>query len=317
VEALPMGVRNAMLPLRIELSGMWPKYLRYHIWDPDGTVAEMTAEWTKQAKPLPRLSNVQLMHPVIRETVIQNPTLFNIVTPIKIKVFEDLLLKHPNQAFVKSVCEGLQYGFWPWADIWKPGYPDELDLSQPQANQSSIDFLNVQHDYEVLKGWYSPSIGPKLLPGMYCMPIYAVPKPHSEKLRLINNHSASKFSLNSMVDHDQVTGYPMDSLAQFGERLVKLRKEQPDLRKPDSIVVWKSDIFKAYRICSLHPFWQLKQGVCIGDDVHVNQCIVFGSSASPAIFIAFNRVVHSTIILAHYLPISSSLSVSSKPNIVF
>jgi hypothetical protein len=33
------------------------------------------------------------MHPVIQETVIQNPTLFNIVTPINIKVFEDLLLK--------------------------------------------------------------------------------------------------------------------------------------------------------------------------------------------------------------------------------
>jgi len=114
------------------------------------------------------------------------------------------------------------------------------------------------------------------------MPIYAVPKPHSEKLRLVNNHSASKYSLNSMVDHSEVTGYPMDSLAQFGEQLVKLRKEQLDLQKPDSVVVWKSDISEAYRICPLHPFWQLKQGVRIGDDVHVDQCIVFDSSASPA-----------------------------------
>ena len=168
------------------------------------------------------------------------------------------------------------------------GYPDKLDLSQPQASQTSIDFLNVQRDHEVLKRCYSPSIGLNLLPGMYCMPIYAVPKPHSEKLRLVNDHSASKFSLNSVVDHNQVTGYPMDSLAQFGERLVKL---QPDLRKLDSIVVWKSDISEAYRICPLHPFWQLKQGVCIGDDVHVDRCIVFGSSASPAIFIAFNSLV--------------------------
>jgi len=123
------------------------------------------------------------------------------------------------------------------------------------------------------------------------MPIYAVPKPHSEKLRLVNNHSASKFSLNSMVDHSQVTGYPMDSLAQFGERLVKLRKEQPDFQKPGSLVVWKSDISKAYRICPLHPFWQLKQGVRIGDEVHVDRCIVFGSSVSPAIFIALNSLV--------------------------
>jgi hypothetical protein len=46
-EALPMGVRNATLSLGIELSGMWLKYLRYHIWDPGGTVAETSAEWTK------------------------------------------------------------------------------------------------------------------------------------------------------------------------------------------------------------------------------------------------------------------------------
>jgi hypothetical protein len=111
------------------MAGKQPKYLRYHIWDPDGTVAETTAEWTKRARPLPRPLTVQTMHPVLRETVIQNPTLFNIVTPIKIKVFEDLLRDHPNRYFVKAVCEGLRYRFWPWADIWKPRYPDELDLS--------------------------------------------------------------------------------------------------------------------------------------------------------------------------------------------
>ena len=123
------------------------------------------------------------------------------------------------------------------------------------------------------------------------MPIYAVPKPHSDKLRLVNDHSASKFSLNSMVDHSQVTGYPMDNLAQFGEQLVKLRRTNPDLCGPDSLIVWKSDISEAYRVCPLHPFWQIKQGVRIGLDVHVDRCIVFGSSASPAIFIAFNSLV--------------------------
>jgi len=125
--------QTATIPLGIEITGKRPKYLRYHIWDPDGTVTESTAEWTERAKPLPRLASEQLMHPVVRETIIQNPTLFQIVTPIKLKVFEDLLKDHPNQVFVKSVCNGLRYRFWPWADIWKPGYPDELDLSRPQA----------------------------------------------------------------------------------------------------------------------------------------------------------------------------------------
>jgi hypothetical protein len=56
------------------------------------------------------------------------------------------------------------------------------------------------------------------------MPNYAVPKPHSEKLRLINDHSVTKHSLNSMINHDQVVGFPMDSLARFGEKLKALRK---------------------------------------------------------------------------------------------
>jgi hypothetical protein len=37
-EAPPMESLIAMLPLGIEMAGKQPKYLRYHIWDPDGTV---------------------------------------------------------------------------------------------------------------------------------------------------------------------------------------------------------------------------------------------------------------------------------------
>ena len=84
---------------------------------------------------------------------------------------------------------------------------------------------------------------------------------------------------------------PMDSLACFGEKLMALRRSRPELSQSDSYVIWKSDISEAYRVCPLHPFWQLKQGVQVGTDVHVDRCIVFGSSASPAIFIAFNSLV--------------------------
>ena len=91
-----MDHHPAALPLRIEQVGKRPKYLQYHIWDPDSTVTETTPDWTKLAKPLPRPLTVQLMHPVLQETVAQNPSLFKIVTPINLKVFEDLLLSHPN-----------------------------------------------------------------------------------------------------------------------------------------------------------------------------------------------------------------------------
>ena len=291
MEALPTENPHVTPPHGIEQFGRKPKYLRCHIWDPNSQSAETTVKWTERAKPLPRPTSVQLMHPITRETIMQKPELFKVVTPIKVDVFEDLLKGHPNPSFVKSVCDGLCYGFWPWADIWKPNYPDELDLSRSQSDPTREEFLNDQRNHEVTKNRYSPSFGSNLLPGMYCMPIYAVPKPHSEKLRLVNDHSATKYSLNSMVDHDQVVGYPMDSLARFGEKLMALHKSRPDLTQTDSFIVWKSDISEAYRVCPLHPFWQLKQGVRVGTDLHVDRCLVFGSSASPAIFIAFNSLV--------------------------
>jgi hypothetical protein len=264
VEVLPMENTHVVLPCRIERFGRKPKYLCCHIWNPDSQSAETTVKWTERARLLPRPSSVQLVHPLTRETVSKYPDLFRIVTPVKVDVFENLLQGHPNPSFVKSVCNGLRHGFWPWADIWKPDYPDELDLSHPQSDPMQEEFLNVQRNIEVAKGRYSKSIGSALLPCMYCMPNYAVPKPHSEKLRLIADHSTTKHSLNSMIDHDQVVGYPMDSLACFGEKLMALRKSRPELSQSDSLVIWKSDISEAYRVCPLHPFWQLKQGVCKG-----------------------------------------------------
>jgi hypothetical protein len=206
------------------------------VWDPEGNLAMTTAEWTETARPLPRPSPVQLMDPVVSKTVSQHPELFEIVTPVNIDAFANLLQRHPNPSFVKSVCDGLRYGFWPWADITKPDYPETLDLSTKMKPECE-KFFNDQAELELAKGRFSPRMGSSLLPGMYCMPIYAVPKPHSEKLRLVNDHSASRFSLNSMIDHNSVTGYPMDNLAQFGEQVVALRKQSSDLVGPGSLTV--------------------------------------------------------------------------------
>lgn len=85
-----------------------------------------------------------------------------------------------------------------------------------------------------------------LLPSIYCMLIYAVLKPHSEDFCLVNDHSASQFLLNSMINHSCVTGYLMDNLAQFSKMLMELYCNNLDLVGPDSLIVWKSDILEAY-----------------------------------------------------------------------
>ncbi|KAF9528414.1 hypothetical protein CPB83DRAFT_791773, partial [Crepidotus variabilis] len=128
---------------------------------------------------------------------------------------------------------------------------------------------------------------PTLLPGMYCTPVYAVPKPHSNDLRMVMDHSAGEFSLNSMINHDSVTGFPLDNLTQLGDILIRIKSMYPN----DESIIWKSDISEAYRVCPMHPAWQIKQVVEINSKFYVDRCNSFGSSASFAIFICVNALI--------------------------
>ncbi len=119
------------------------------------------------------------------------------------------------------------------------------------------------------------------------MPIYAVPKPGSTDLRLVNNHSAGPYALNSMIDHSLVTRYPLDNLHQLGNMLLDLHVLTPGL----DLVMWKSDIAEVYRMCPMHPLWQIKQAVHIDGEYYIDRAKCFGSSASFAIFVSVNSLV--------------------------
>jgi hypothetical protein len=51
-------------------------------------------------------------------------------------------------------------------------------------------------------GRFSPAFGPGLLPGMVCGPVFPIPKPGTNKMRLITDHSAGTHSLNSLIPED-------------------------------------------------------------------------------------------------------------------
>ncbi len=120
-----------------------------------------------------------------------------------------------------------------------------------------------------------------------CQYIYAVPKPGSTNLRLVNDHSTGPYALNSMIDHSLVTGYPLDNLHQLGNMLLDLHVLTPGL----DLVMWKSDIAEAYRMCPMHPLWQIKQAVHIDGEYYIDRANCFGSSASFAIFVSVNSLV--------------------------
>ena len=179
------------------------RYLHYNIWRED-SFSLVTADWTEHAIPLPRPPVDELNNPVTAQTIADHPSLFKIVTFISVNQFHKLLSNHPNQPFVWSVCEGLQNGFWPWADIIKDSYPDTHNASQPiMQNDCEVQFLQDQIHTEITKNCFSPTFGTDLLPGMYCMPIYAVPKTiWSPNLWMVTDQSAGAFSLNSWMEWD-------------------------------------------------------------------------------------------------------------------
>ena len=265
-----------------------PKYLRHNIWEGDDYFSKSSADWSETAKPLPPIPEAELANPIVTKTIKENPDLFDIVTPINVDRFEKLLQSHPNQPFVKSVCLGLCEGFWPWADTHSGEYPDTLDLSYPKTdNLDEANFLRDQRDHEIFKGCFSEAFGEKLLPGMYCMPVFAIPKPRSTDLRMVTHQSAGSHSLNSMIPRDDIVGYLLDNLRHLGEFLLSMHRKDPHSPR----VLFKSDVAEAYRLLPVHPYWQIKQVNRIDGSLHVDRNSAFGGRASGCNWISFMSLV--------------------------
>jgi hypothetical protein len=90
---------------------------------------------------------------------------------------------------------------------------------------------------------------------MYATPIFAVPKPHSDKLRLVSHQSCGEFSQNSMIDKPKTKRARMDTMQQFIPALLRHRRNHPD----EELVVWKSDVSEAFRLTPVHPLYAIKQ----------------------------------------------------------
>ena len=86
-----------------EIYGLQPKYLRHNLWQESSTLSPTTAEWSERARPLVRPGLSEYSNGAAMKTILENPNLFQVKTPIKIDVFESLLRDHPNPAFVHSV----------------------------------------------------------------------------------------------------------------------------------------------------------------------------------------------------------------------
>jgi hypothetical protein len=260
---------------------VWTDPEEVHLFSP-------TAFCTLTDDPLPRPSPQEFMNLEALDTIRNNPNLFKIITPINVNRFEELLETHPNTPFVHSVCISIREGFWPCAKTQQIEYPATWDFSdRPLKTEREAAFLRDQRDLEISAARYSEGFGTDLLPGMYSTPVHAVPKPRSEKLRLVNDHSAGPYSLNSMIAREDVVGAKMDSISDLIGALLEYKKHHPD----KALILFKSDVSAAYRRLPLHPLWQIKQIVTIDGIRHVDRCTSFGGRGSCRDYTAFMGLV--------------------------
>ena len=182
-----------------------------------------------------------------------NPHLFQVNCSLNIAHFQELLVNHPNQALVDSICQSLHKGYWPYVDMKfddvDAGYPITLNMSSKGSTSAEhLDFISAQIEVEVTAGRYSAPFGPDLQPGMYFSPVHAVPK-LPDSLCLINHQSYGDHSLNSMILKERVASTYMDSIRSLITALLHFHQEFGD---DVELLIYKSDISHAYRNFWVH-----------------------------------------------------------------
>ena len=115
---------------------------------------------------------------------------------------------------------------------------------------------------------------------MYSMPIHVVPKPNSSDFHLVTNHSFGQYSLNAMISHEDIAGYPLDTLKHLKETLLELHHT---VKPVEPLIVFKSDISKAYHLLPVHEKWQIKQIITVDGMQYVDHCNTFSNQASRSI----------------------------------
>ncbi|TFY82031.1 hypothetical protein EWM64_g1982 [Hericium alpestre] len=229
------------------------------------------------------------MNEAALRTIAENPTLFKIVTPVDVDRFEALLVNHPNRPFVESVIYGLRHGFWPCSNADPDKYPSTRDFPERDHSPADLEFLKQQCEEEECCGRFSAPFGTPngpLQPGMFCVPVHAVPKPNSDKFRMVVDHSAGDFSLNSMIDRSDVH-VDLDNVQDLAHNLL-LRQR---LRGKPSRWLFKSDVSMAYRRLPMHPLWQVKQVITVDGIRRIDRCNNFGGRASGMLWCAFMSLV--------------------------
>ena len=192
-------------------------------------------------------------------------------------------MTHLNRPLVESICEGLRTGFWPWVVTKYSDVPPIVDNAclYKLRDPEHLCFMEVQRDEEIKLGRFSGAFD-TLLPGMTTIPLWVVPKPHSNKLRLVVDHSTGDYSPNSFISPDNASVH-LDTLHVLGKALIRIRERHGNIQ----LILFKTDVSQAYRQLPMHPLWQLRQVVMIQGLYHVDNNNNFGNRGAGRLWVTF------------------------------
>ena len=209
---LPTNARQRLEEWRWENC---PRYARCLVWTNNDPTHTTLAAYTETMPALPSAPTNELNNPVAHTTIHLHLHLFQLITPININCLESLLTTHPNQALIHSIILGFREGFWPFAITENTPRPSIVNNSaRVLQDPAHVLFVREQRDYKIQQGRFSPSFGHHLLPRMTAIPIGVVPKPHSNKLRLVVDQSSGDFTPNSFIPQQSVA-VPLDNLQEL------------------------------------------------------------------------------------------------------
>ncbi|KAF8814652.1 hypothetical protein BYT27DRAFT_7081565 [Phlegmacium glaucopus] len=287
---LPESVRQPRESKALKSSLHWecrPRYVREYVWNEDEPLNLSTALTSVNAAPVPKPPPNEIHNKVAWRTIRDYSHLFQITTPVKVECLHALSVTHPNRPFVNSICEGLVDGFWPWAVTYASDTPAIVDNATLQRIKDLVDlaFMQEQRDEEIALGRFS-EVFPSLLLGMTTIPLWVVPKPHSDKLRLVVDHSTGNYSPNLYISSADAKVH-LDTLRALGAALLRARKEHGDRK----LTLFKMDVLQAYQRLPVHPLWQLRQVIMIDNLHHVDNNNNFGDRGAGRLWITFFSLV--------------------------
>ena len=107
--------------IREEHQDKWPCYACGFLWDTNDISGtdnfSSTACWGLTASPVPGVPPREFKNLKALRTIQANPHLFQVNFTLNVVHFRELLVNHPNQALIDSVCHSLHEGYWPNADM--------------------------------------------------------------------------------------------------------------------------------------------------------------------------------------------------------